>query len=242
MITVCQGKVGDGKSYHMMSLIARHLCNGGVVATNMSVNLDNVRANFGRAIQSRQLLLITATDSPFSIPRGDLRGRGRRRVMVVLDEALNWFASSGGAKDDRKATWGEWLRQSDKLGQDVYFIAQAFDRAAKWIRELAQTMISITNLRNFTFLKLPVGRMLCLRRVYAAAVYDVRAAFLVSWGLHIISPRVWECYDTSELYGFPASANAYQGLEVWPPFKLPFWPLWLPFLGVLVGWVWLRVV
>ena len=40
-------------------------------------------------------------------------------------------------------SWGEWLRQSDKLGQDVWFVAQNFERAAKWIRELAQVSIEI---------------------------------------------------------------------------------------------------
>lgn len=237
MITIVQGKIGDGKSYHCMRLIADHLCSGGVVATNMSISLDRVRRNFARRIDSRQLIHITATDSPFEIPRGDFRGRGRRRVLVVLDEALNWFASSAGAKDDRKATWGEWLRQSDKLGQDVFFIAQNFDRAAKWIRELAQVLISIANLKNVNFLHIPIGKFLRLGRVYIASSYDVRAAALLRWQPCVIEKRVFDCYDTSELYGFPASANAYDDVNVAPPFRLPFWPFAVSLLVPLVGWL-----
>lgn len=159
--------------------------------------------------------------------------------MVVLDEALNWFASSAGAKDERKSTWGEWLRQSDKLGQDVYFIAQNFERAAKWIRELSQVLISIKNLKNVTLFRLPVGKWLKMHLVYVAARYDLRAEMIVGWGLHYIDMAVCRCYETAELYGFPASANAYDGLTVFPPFRLPVWPVVVFVLFVLLAWVWL---
>lgn len=236
MITIVQGLVGDGKSYHVAKLVVDHLLAGGVVATNMTLHLDRISRNFSRRVNARQYIRIAAADSPFEIPRGDFRGRGRRRVMVVLDEALNWFASSSGAKDERKATWGEWLRQSDKLGQDVFFIAQAFDRAAKWIRELSQVLISIKNLRNATLLHIPLGKWFGFRRIYAATKVDVRAGVVCGWGVYLIESRVWECYETAELYGFPASGNAYEGLVVPPAFRLPVWPLVLAGFVVLVGW------
>lgn len=239
MITIVQGKVGDGKSYHMTTLIVDHLLRGGVVATNLNLDLNRIRKNFHRRLFDRQYLHISAESSPFEIPRGDFRGRGFRRVMVVLDEALNWFASQGGAKDDRKATWGEWLRQSDKLGQDVYFIAQNFERAAKWIRELSQTLISIANLRNISLFKMPFGKWFHLKKLYAVSTFDVRAESLISWSLKVIEARYYQCYDTSQLWGFPASSNAYDGLAVPPAFKLPFWPFLLFILWVLLLWVFL---
>lgn len=239
MITVVQGKIGDGKSYHVTRLAIDHMLAGGVVATNMQLDLDRIKKNFGRRLSYLQYLRVAATDSPYLIPRGDMRGRGRRRVMVVLDEALNWFASSSGSKDDRKATWGEWLRQSDKLGQDVFFIAQNFERSAKWVRELAQVLISITNLRNVSFLHMPIGRWCRLGRVYAAASYDIRSTSLIGWRLGLIDSRVYRCYNTSELYGFPASENAYDSLVVAPAFRLPVFPFVLFFLWFLLVWVFL---
>lgn len=236
MIHVVQGKVGEGKSYFVVDrIIIPHLLAGGIVATNMHVFLEKVSKNFHRKLRVEQLIHIDAADSPFEIPRGDFRGRGRRKVLVVLDEALNWFASSSGAKDERKATWGEWLRQSDKLGQDVYFIAQAFERSAKWIRELAQVLYSITNLKNVSFLKMPIGKWLHLHRIYAVAKYDIRSASLCGWWLRLLEPRTWDCYDTSELYGFPASSNAYSGLDIAPPFRLPLWPFVVLLLSLLLG-------
>lgn len=155
MIYVVSGLVGTGKSYHCCGMGIDHLLDGGVVATNMSLDLKRIMDTYHRLLRPWQLVKIDAESDPRNIPRGDMRGSGRRRVMVILDEALNWFASSAGAKDERKLTWGEWLRQSDKLGQDVYFVAQTFERSAKWIRELAQVALRITNFRNFHFLRMP---------------------------------------------------------------------------------------
>lgn len=237
MISVCQGKVGEGKSYHVLNRhVIPHLLSGGVVATNMSIDLQKIKKNYHRNIFPQQVFRISATDSPFDIPCGDFRGHGNRRVIVVLDEALNWFASSTSANDERKSTWGKWLRQTDKIGQDVIFIAQSFDRAAKWIRELSQVMISICNLKNVSFLKFPIGKWLHLDHVYAASYYDVRSAYLFRWGLHAITSKVYDCYNTSELYGFPASSNAYSGLSVAPAFTLPVWPFTLLIFWLLFSW------
>ena len=43
MISVVSGKIGRGKSYWMTTRIVRHLICGGVVATNMKIDLDWIR-------------------------------------------------------------------------------------------------------------------------------------------------------------------------------------------------------
>lgn len=234
MIYVVSGKVGEGKSYHVLTLAVAHLLRGGVVATNMAIDLARICRNFKRRLQPWQLIKIDAASDPRKIPHGDFRGDGRRKVMVILDEALNWFASQGGAKDDRKATWGEWLRQSDKLGQDVYFIAQCFERAAKWIRELAQVALNISNFKNITFLRLPIGKWFHLDHIYACATYDVRSQILLSWWCYQIVPRYYECYKTGELFGFQSGGAAYVA-TLPPAFRLPFAPFFLPLILALVG-------
>ena len=236
MVFVVSGKLGSGKSYHCCDMAIEHLLAGGVVATNMVLHFDRICKNFHRALRPWQLVKIDATSDPHTIPSGDLRGHGKRRVMVILDEALNWFASSAGSKDERKNAWSEWLRQSDKIGQDVYFIAQEFGRAAKWIRELAHVAIRITNFKNFSILRQPVGKWLHLHRVYCVCKYEVQSTTLVGFRTYFTSPKIWSCYETSELFGFERPAQGYLG-TVPRAFTLPFWPLFVLFLYVVGIWV-----
>ena len=240
MITVVVGGVGEGKSYWCNRAMIQHLCSGGIVATNMVLHLDKISLNFHRRLNPRQYLTLSAADDPRKIPRGDLRGTGRRRVMVVLDEALNWFASSGSAVDPRKATWGEWLRQSDKLGQDVYFVAQSFERSAKWIRELAQRMVSVKNMRNFTFLRLPFGKWLGLDHISVVRTVDVKSEMVTGFESMLLSSKIWDCYRTAELFGFDASDNAYDGLAIFPPARFPRLAFYLP--AVCFAWGCFRYV
>lgn len=239
MIRVVQGRVGSGKSYSVARESIRHLCNGGVVATNMAIDLPAVRRKYHRRIGSWQLIRIDATFDPRTIPRGDLRGHGKRRVLVVLDEALNWFASetSGASRNDgRKALWGEWLRQSDKLGQDVVFIAQSFERAAKWVRELAQVAVDVFNFGQVTLLGLPIGKWCHLDHLAMEVTWDVRSKSRLGVRLVHQGPEVWDCYESAELFGFQAASSAYVA-SAWPAYRVPGVRLmWLP-----IGWSLVRV-
>lgn len=237
MITVVEGAVGAGKTYWVVSEVAKHLRAGGIVASNLSLNLVRLRALTGRRLSSAQFLPLDATSSPFDIPRGDFRGSGRRKVMVVLDEALNWFASSKDTNETGK-NWQTWLRQSDKLGQNVFFVAQRFDRSAKWLRELAQLVVSVKNFGQLRWLGLPWGKIFGLSRVSAWVRWDLTLQQRVGWGLYVLNSEVWSCYDTSVLYGFPASSNAYDGFSMWPPH--PFPKKTFLFLGVWSAWGVLR--
>lgn len=221
MITVVSGKVGEGKSYWCVRLIKDHVLSGGVVATNMVIFRDVMAKNFHRKLDPRQFLALSATDDPRKIPRGDFRGAGRRKVLVVLDEALNWFASSGSASDPRRLTWGEWLRQSDKLGQDVFFVSQNFERSAKWIRELAARLVVVSNLKHFSFLHIPFGRWLGLHNLSVVRTVDVRSGIGSGFEIMHLSSSIWDCYRTAELFGFESSENAYSGLVLYPPAKFP---------------------
>lgn len=221
MIEVVQGKVGSGKSYHVAKRSIDHLKRGGVVATNMALDLDRIRRIYHRRIASWQLLKVDATSDPRKIPTGDLRGHGRRRVLVVLDEALNWFASEGHAnRDESKVRWMEWLRQSDKLGQDVVFIAQNFERAAKWIRELAAVATDVVNFGQVRLWGLPVGKWAHLHRCCMLVRWDVRSKTRLGVSLATLSPLVWDCYETAELYGFERAASAFVA-DAWPPYRVP---------------------
>lgn len=225
MITVISGKVGYGKTLDCVRRVRDHLARGGCVCTNIRLDAGQIGRAVGRRLSKSQILPLSADSDPATIPTGDRRGHGHRKTIVLLDEALNWFQSSGGAKDPRKVVWSEWLRQSDKLGQDVWFVAQNFERAAKWIRELAALSIEI-----FPLKEIKIGMVFPLwllfppfRKMYCAKWRDVRSGMVIKLELHRYSPDVWALYDTSETFGFVGAASAYDAVRLWPPYKSPLW-------------------
>lgn len=224
MITVVSGKIGSGKSHDCVRLIMRHLANGGCVRTNISLDYKKIGKAVGRRLSPYQIGKLSADDNPSEIPIGDKRGHGKRRTLVVLDEALNWFQSEARSEgDSRKKAWSEWLRQSDKLGQDVWFICQNFDRSAKWIRELAQVskeIIPCGKVHLFSFVPLwwffPF-----IRRSYMVVSRDVRSKQIQGYEFHRYTRRVWDFYDTAETFGFQAASSAYDRLNLWPAYRRP---------------------
>jgi hypothetical protein len=194
----------------------------------MHLNRPALERACGRRLYSWQFGEVTASTDPTEIPRGDFRGSGRgRRTLIILDEALNWFDSEQSKAGSLKAAWSLWLRQSDKLGQDVYFVAQNFERAAKWIRELAQINREIVPIRSVNICGfIPVGLIIPFgSRVYFVKRFDVRSSVSLGVEFHLYSSRIWDCYDTSETYGFRAASSAYDVVQL-PQFEVPsFWAL-----------------
>lgn len=240
MITIVSGKLGSGKSYDTVRMIALHLANGGAVRTNIDLDYRKIGEAMHRRLSPGQIGTLSADDDPKSIPIGDRRGSGKRRVMVVLDEALNWFPSlTSSSSDPRKQTWGEWLRQSDKLGQDVYFIAQNFERSAKWIRELSQVCREIIALKDVSIYGLLPLRYLFppLRHFYLVRPVDVRLKMRLTCELHYYSPKYWNLYDTSQTFGFSAASSAFDSFVLPPAYHPPFFFLFPCLLLVLVCFV-----
>lgn len=230
MIHVVSGKLGSGKSLHCVRVMRDHLAGGGCVRTNIHLNAPEIARQVSRRLSPAQFGQLSATDDPKQIPTGDRRGHGSRRTIVLLDECLNWFQSSAAsAKDERKNTWGEWLRQSDKLGQDVWFVAQNFERAAKWIRELAQVSLEVFALRD-----VKIGMILPLwllfppfRKMYVVKWRDVRSGMIQKIEIHRYSPDLFKLYDTSETYGFVGAESAYNAVRLWPRYHPPVWAAFL---------------
>lgn len=216
MVTVVQGRLGSGKSFDMCRMMCEHLLKGGAVRTNMLLDFPRLQRDHHRRLASWQYGTLDVSSNPETIPTGDRRGHGRRRVLVVLDEALNWFETDGRGSDPRRETWGRWLRQSDKLGQDVFFVAQDFSRAAKWIRELAALMFEMVPFRNITWMGIPWGRLPFFRSIYARRVWDVRSKSVLSWSLRRYSAYWGRYYDTAALYGFEGADNVYDSGVVFP--------------------------
>lgn len=236
-VTVVSGKLGSGKSYDCVRRVVEHLRCGGCVRTNIALDYKKIGAAIGRRLSPFQIGSLSASDDPKTIPTGDRRGHGSRRTIVLLDEALNWFQSEASAnKDEKKKAWGEWLRQSDKLGQDVWFISQNFERSAKWIRELAQISVEIVPLKDVKIAWfVPVWLVFPpARKMYVAKWRDVRSGSIIKIEFHRYSSFVWNLYDTSETFGFVGAASAYDKVRLYPKFKNPSLFLAIDSLGVLL--------
>lgn len=236
MVTVVSGKLGSGKTLDVVRIVRDHVAGGGCVRTNIRLDYRQIGRAVGRLLSPAQIGPLSAEDDPATIPTGDRRGHGPRRTLVVLDEALNWFQSEGKAGlDERKRKWMEWLRQSDKLGQDVYFIAQNFERAAKWIRELAQVsreIIPLRSVRLFAFVPM-WWAFPPMRRAYMVAKRDVRSGQSIGFEFHRYRSAVWQLYDTSETFGFKGAASAYDAVHLWPAYRRPVLGLALALGGLL---------
>lgn len=223
-VSVISGKLGSGKSFDCVRRVVEHLRLGGCVRTNIRLDYKQIAKAVGRTLSPFQIGTLSADDEPSCIPTGDRRGHGSRRTIVLLDEALNWFQSEASSnKDEKKKKWGEWLRQSDKLGQDVWFISQNFERSAKWIRELAQISVEIVPLKDVKVAWfIPIWLIFPpARRMYVAKWRDVRSGTIIKMEFHRYSPFVWNLYDTSETFGFVGAASAYDSVRLWPRFKNP---------------------
>lgn len=240
MITVISGKIGAGKSFDAVRRVRDHLAAGGCVCTNISLDYAQIGRAVGRRLSSKQIMKLSADDDPKTIPTGDRRGRGNRKTIVLLDEALNWFQSTDAKKDDpKKKEWGEWLRQSDKLGQNVWFIAQNFERAAKWIRELAQVSEEVFPMRDMRlFFFIPFTWVFpFFKRMYCVKRRDVRSGQMIGCEFHFYTRKVWDLYDTSETFGFVGAQSAYDSVRLYPPYKSPAPLLAIQGLGCLLCFV-----
>lgn len=212
MISIISGRLGCGKSYLAVEMMLSHLRKGGVVATNIRL------VDIGRA-QSR-VIQIDGDCHPTDLPSGDRRGHGDRRVMIVIDEALSWFGVSETRVDPRKQIWADWLRHSDKLGQDIFLICQEWTQTVKWIRILSQRVWFCHNSRNERIL-----RWLPFKFLYAAEKNTVdverekstEPARAVRTRFFRCTSNVYRHYDTAETYGGEQfeSKNVYEGIVIW---------------------------
>ena len=218
MITIISGRLGCGKSYLAVRMMQEHLHKGGIVATN--IRLKNMSDRLlGRVIH------IDGNCRPTDLPSGDRRGHGKRRVMIVIDEALSWFGILNDPKSDpRKAVWADWLRHSDKLGQDIFLISQDWAQTVKWIRVLSQRVIFCHKSKNERFIRyFPFTFLYAAEKNTNEVENQVSGlpARPVRMRIYFLSKSVYNCYDTAETFESEkfVSDNIYERYSICPPSK-----------------------
>lgn len=219
MIWGVTGLLGGGKSYGSVLDMCLHIKRGGVVATNIELNLDKV-ARF--TVRSRSFCadryyhIDPDVDVDFwGWPRGDQRGVGNRRVLVVIDEAGEWF--SGLLSRSKTVEFASWLRQSDKRGQDVYLIVQDASILAKQGRVLVHRWLYMRYMLHWRIPVLGWPLPPPWRYEFHRLEFDRTGRIPIGKTISMRDKRIFGIYQTSAMFGQSAlqssGVNPYEGLS-----------------------------
>lgn len=214
MIFAICGKLGGGKSLSSVVSMVKHLRRGGYVVTNIRLNLESISKYLGFSINKlkNQYLLIDADNcNPQNFPHGDLRGTPNgRRVLVVIDESAEWFSSLDSSKQLKE--WVSWLRHSDKLGVDIFFIVQDLSMLHKQGRLLINRMIVCIDMAKFKFPIINCQPFWWLHSYIRLIEHDAITKEVVGRTWLKKNKKYFSFYNTADLFGltyFNDSNNAY---------------------------------
>lgn len=247
MVYGVYGALGGGKSYSMVSHALEQLRMGNAVVTNIKLRDEYLGAN---CIDASKYLFIEdfGTIDPWTLPEGDRRGSGGKfRVNIIIDEAGEWLDSYMDKKNDFLTKVASWLRQSDKKGQDVFFIVQFETLLQARLRNVVARWLRCYDVSKF---KLPgIGLRLppVLRNFIVVSEFDGMAKEVIGRRWLPKSKSIYNAYDTAAFYGFSFQSSAssnrlgfngkdYSGaVRPWPVRELFLLHLITLFLSVLCG-------
>ena len=206
------GKLGGGKSFSCVKMMIEKLRGGFGVVSNIRLKEDYLKSRGIDASKYRFLDDFGGVD-PWTLPHGDLRGSGGRyRVIIVIDEAGEWLDSYSDAKKKgtQLADVASWLRQSDKLGQDVYFIVQFESLLHTRLRSIVHRWLYCFDMAKFRFPVIGVGLPPGLRQFIVVSEYDGLSKDKIAMHWLAKSKEIFEAYDTAAFFGssFASSSSA----------------------------------
>lgn len=206
------GKLGGGKSFSCVKMMIEQLRRGNGVVSNIKLKDDYLRSRLIDASKYRYLDDFGGVD-PWTLPHGDLRGSGGHyRVIIVIDEAGEWLDSYSDArhKGTQLADVASWLRQSDKLGQDVYFIVQFESLLHTRLRSIVHRWLYCFDMAKFRFPYIGVGLPPGLRQFIVVSEYDGLSKERICMHWLAKNKEVYDAYDTAAFFGssFASSSSA----------------------------------
>lgn len=180
MIQTIEGRLGGGKTYTAMGWICNHLRRGGVVATNINVQIPSFEDQYGKKMGLREVLLkyysYTLKDEQiirlsdvrtvdYATKKGVFqlneitmfyklvpRGTPNKPVLVVVDEAHIHFPQDGYRSIPKEVL--HFLTLSRHACVDVVFISQHIKNMWCQMLRLAQFRWMIRDMKKYGF---PVG-------------------------------------------------------------------------------------
>lgn len=210
MIYGVTGKLGGGKSLHCVRWMLEQLRSGQPVCTNIELILDPTLRYTGLKLDDfKALYYMVDFDGeqadPWTLPTGDFRGTGDNRVLIVIDEAAEWF--SGMTRSGEKE-WSSWLRQSDKRGQDVVLIVQDPSLLARSGRCLVHRWQKCT---DFGKAKIPIWGGIAMppaiRNLISVKTFDANGRDVIETDRFFKEQSLFDCYRTAAMFGESAIAS-----------------------------------
>lgn len=193
------GNLGGGKTLSAVHFAVTAMQQGYFVCTNVSLKIDLLVRDFGEYMRGlyRHFSFDDPDFDPFKLPCGSPRGSGgKKRVLIILDEAAEWVDQYSSAKDPRIQRFWSWLRHSSKRSQDVFIIVQRPDYLNKVVRILISRWIWVNDLAVYRLpvvkLRFPFCGGLVMRNIYDRQGNRIGSVSLISksyWGQY---------YDTAE--------------------------------------------
>lgn len=175
MIQTIEGRIGGGKTYTAMGWIGNHLSKGGVVATNINIQLDDfkdqygkkrglrwfLKREFGYTLHDSQIIRLSDTKMvDYLTKKGTVelneivmfyklvpRGTPKKPVLVVIDEAHIHFPQDGYKSLPRELL--HFLTLSRHACVDVVFISQHIKNMWCQMLRLAQFRWAIRDMKRY---------------------------------------------------------------------------------------------
>lgn len=208
------GKLGGGKSLSCVYLMLKALGRGDKVTSNIKLKDDYLKKH--RINASRYVYIEDfAGINPWDFPKGSLRGSGgKQRSMIVIDEAGEWLDSYSDARHKGQLSdVASWLRQSDKLGQDVFFIVQFETLLHARLRQIVHRWLVCMDLKKIRIPVVNLGLPPPLCNFVICTEFDGRSK---EYNGRIWIPKtrhIFEAYDTAAFFGL-SWASSSQGQEM----------------------------
>ena len=227
------GNLGGGKTLTAVSIAVDSIRRGYYVITNITLNTAQLSRFVGKsAPQLYQHISMDDDIDFYTLPCGSPRGsRGRKRVLVIIDEVAEWMDQYQSARDGKVARFLSWLRHSSKRSQDVFLICQRADYINKSLRILVSRWVFV---RDLAVYRLPVLHMripFCRDKIMQT-VFD-RMGNRISGVMMVRKSEYGIYYDTAECLNSSAGVYGEYSLPLKrPPRFLLLFALWF-FLWLL---------
>lgn len=205
MVYGVTGRLGGGKSLFCVRVMLDALRRGDFVTSNIKLKDDYLRKHHINATNYTFLPDFSSVD-PWTLRAGDFRGSGgKTRSLIVIDEAGEWLDSYSDARHSGQLRdIASWLRQSDKLGQDVYFIVQFENLLHNRLRSIVHMWVVCQDFAKWNFPLIPI-KIPILSRFCVASFYDGRKRECMQRIFTLKSPLLYGAYDTSAFFGNSSS-------------------------------------
>ncbi len=166
MIEFYEGKIGGGKTYSAVLRILKYLANGGVVATNINLNVEQIRKlldhDYGYELNEKQIIQLSE-DNVLLFHRYTPQGTKELPTLVIIDEAHLFFNAREWNKADKELL--TFITQSRKCFTDIIFITQSLKTVDKQLRIQALFVWHFKDLQGLVlpilnFIKYPLPQIL----------------------------------------------------------------------------------